>query len=149
MAINFLFQNEEKAENYINPGDYMTEEQYRAALIAKQKELDSPEYKAAALHADEVIEEQRAAKEAAALKEKQQSYINSASLSDVEREQLFKEALELAQRDVHAGRISQTGIAKAQQKYFEQLQSKARTDKAENMLFNDVIRSIYRGYSAE
>ena len=119
---------------------YGSDAEYIDAVVMEQMKQSSPEYQAArrkmAVEYAARAEKQQRDAQAAAYKE-----IRSAvQLDSVDQRGIDAEAVELARRDLSAGRIAASGLGAAIEKHAKELSEKRKDTKASNQLFNDMLR---------
>ncbi len=128
------------AFDLVDRRNYVDDESYLDAVIKADMERNNPEYQAArrrlkAEYRERMEREQRTAQEAA-YKE-----IRSAiQLDDLDQRNIDTQAVEMARRDLAAGRISASGLGSAIENYAKQLTEKCKDSKASNQLFNAMLR---------
>lgn len=124
----------------VNRARYATEDAYLDALVMEKMRRENPDYQAArrklaSEYRERQEQEQRTA-QATAYKE-----IRAAvQLDDLDRREIDAQSVELARRDLAAGRIPASELGSAIERYANQLSEKRKDTRAGNQLFNDMLR---------
>ena len=132
--------NQKSVFDIVRREDYKTEAEYIQALSDTSKAMETPEYQRARRKAAE--EEQR--RNEAAIRAEQrkefQTIRRGVTLTQTEKEQIDRQAADMARRDLAAGRIFASGLGAKIEEYAGQLSDKAKDSKASAMQFNAFIR---------
>lgn len=132
--------NQPSVFDVVNRSRYATEEAYLDALVMEKMRREDPNYQAArrklaAEYRDQQEQEQRTAQDSA------YKQIRAAvQLDDLDRREIDAQAVELARRDLAAGRIPASELGSAIERYANQLSEKRKDTRAGNQLFNDMLR---------
>lgn len=140
-----LGMGQPSAFDLVDRNAYDSDTAYIAALAAKQKELDSPEYQDAMR---KVARERayREEQEAIARDRKHHAELRaSAELSSYDMKQINKASAEAAQREYHSGKIEVDAVRNRQSEISKQMEEKRKDEIATAAQFNEFIRGMVSG----
>lgn len=132
--------NQKSVFDIVHKDDYKTEAEYIQALAETSKAMETPEYQRARRKAEE---EQRHRNEAAIRAEQRkefQSIRRGVTLTQTEKEQIDRQAADLARRDLAAGRIGASALGATIERYAAELEGKEIDAQASARQFNAFIR---------
>ena len=137
--------NQKSVFDIVRREDYPNEAQYIKALADVSEAMETPEYLRARRKAAE--EEQR--RNEAAIRAEQrkefQTIRRGVTLTQTEKEQIDRQAADMARRDLAAGRIFASGLGAKIEEYAGQLTDSAKDSRASAQQFNAFIRATLRG----
>lgn len=136
--------NAPTAEDVIKRSDYPDDVTYTVALARMQKEMDTPEFRAA-MRKTGVVRQQESEEEERKQQREEFAEIRKAiTLDELDRQNVDAEAQRLAKMELAQGKIMASEYGDAILRHAEKLTEKAKDRKAENMMFNAMIRKQYR-----
>lgn len=132
--------NQPSAFDLIDRNKYADDESYLDAVVKAEMERNNPEYQAVrrrmkAQYREKLEQEQLVRRETA-----YKQIRSTVQLDDLDRREIDAQAVEMAKRDLAAGRICASGLGTAIANYAKDLTEKRKDTKANNQLFNAMLR---------
>ena len=125
----------------VRRADYATEDAYLDALTAEKLKRSAPEYQTARREIEAQYRAMREQEEVERMNLNYSAAFDSAQLTDFDRREARKAAVELAQRDLSAGRIGAGDLELTINKYAEAQETQRRKDIASSSVMNALFRS--------
>lgn len=124
----------------INRGKFATDEQYIDACVEEAQKRSDPTYQAARRKVARELRERQEQEQLARREAEYKRIRSGVQLDSVDQREIDAKAAELAKRDLGAGRISASGLGSKIAEYAEQLTEEYKDTRANNQLFNDMLR---------
>ena len=140
-----LGTNQRSAFDIVHREDYKTEAEYIQALAATSKALETPEYQKAARKAAEDQIRRNEAEIRKAQRAEFQEIRKGITLQPYQREQIDKQAAEMARADLAAGKIGTADMGKTIEQHAKALQDRETDAQAAAQQFNSFLRGMVRG----
>ena len=125
----------------VRRADYATENDYIDACTAERLKRNNPEYQTARREIEAQYRAMREREEAERMNRNYSAAFDNAQLTDFDRREARKAAVELAQRDLSAGRIGAGDLEKTINKYAEAQETQRKKDIASSSVMNSLFRS--------
>ena len=136
--------NQPNPEDIVHREDFPDDTQYMLALARTAQLMNSPEYRRAARKAGVVVHQENEEAERKRQREEFKAIRRNVTLEPVDQQNVDAEAQRLAKIDLAQGKIMASEYGDAILRHAEKLTEKAKDRKAENMMFNAMIRKQYR-----
>ena len=136
--------NQPNPEDIVHREDFPDDTQYMLALARTAQLMNSPEYRAAARKAGVVAHQQNEEAERKRQREKFMKIRKEITLDELDKQNVDAEAQRLAKMELAQGKIMASEYGDAILRHAAKLTEKAKDRKAENMMFNAMLRKQYR-----
>ena len=136
--------NQPNPEDIIHREDYASDAEYAVALARMTQTMATPEYRAAARKVGVVAHQQNEEAERKRQREEFERIRKEITLDELDQQNVDAEAQRLAKIELAQGKIMASEYGDAILRHAEKLTEKAKDRKAENMMFNAMIRKQYR-----
>lgn len=136
--------DEKSALDLVDRSKFADEDSYIDAAVRMELERSSPEYRAARNRIKAELRQRTEREELEARRADYSAIRASVELDAFDRNQINKQAAELAARDLNAGRIPAAALNETISKYSEQLEKETLDEKASNQQFNNILRGMWR-----
>ena len=137
--------NQPNPEDVIHREDYDSDAEYAVALARMTQTMNSPEYRAAARKVGVTAQRDSEDEERKRQREEYKEIRKAVTLSDYELEQIDKEALALARKELASGKIGASELGAAVERIAAELTKKQKDVKAGKMQFNAMFRREVKG----
>ena len=124
----------------IDRSNYTDDDGYIDAVVKLEMERNSPEYQAARRRLKAQYNERKEAERQKAAKGAYNEIRAGVQLNSVEKKDIDTKAVDLARRDLAAGRIFASDLGAAIERHAKQLTEKEKNTKASDQLFNAMLR---------
>lgn len=124
----------------VDRSKYATDEEYLDAIAREEALRKSPVYQSARRRASFEMQKRNEKAKREEQREEFKRIRADMELFEFEEKAIDEKALELARRDVVAGRISASGMGRAVEDYTKALKDEKLNEKSSNALFNKLIR---------
>ena len=121
--------------------DFTSDDAYLDALTKRELERSSPEYREARKRIEAEYTRQQEAEQRKADAERMAEIRKTVRISDYEKNNIDREAYEMAKRDLANNKISRAGFADAVIKHAEELEERLKTSKATDISMNEMLRN--------
>lgn len=128
------------ALDMVSRSDYASDAEYLDAVVKEQMKLEDPAYQAARRKLAHEYRERQETGEREAQAQEYKRIRSTVQLSQLDEREIDKEARQLAQRDLVAGRIPTSGLADAIADHAARLTEQRLNTLASNQLFNSMLR---------
>ncbi len=145
MSIEAITGNEHSGLDLVAGQHFTDDDALLDAATRAEMERSSPEYKAIRARLTRELEAKRDRERRAQYTRAFEETLSTTNLNDFEQKQVDERSLEMAQRDLAAGRIFSRDVGKRAAEYAEKLSDEAKRTKASNSAFNSLIRAAMRG----
>ena len=136
--------NQPNPEDIIQREDYESDTEYAVALARMTQIMSTPEYRSAARKAGVVAQRKTEDEEREQQREEFARIRKEVTLDSIDQQNVDEEAERLAKMDLAQGKIRASEFSDAILNHAEKLTKKAKDRKAENLMFNAMIRKQLR-----
>lgn len=136
--------NTPNPEDIIKRENFDSDTAYCVALAQMTQTMATPEYRAAARKVGVAVHQENEEAERKRQREEFKKIRKDVTLDSVDQQNIDKEAQQLAKIELAQGKIMASEYGDAILRHADKLTEKAKDRKAENMMFNAMIRKQYR-----
>ena len=136
--------DQKSALDMVRRGDFKNDDEYLDAAAHYEISRQTPEFQKARRELAKELAERWEAEQREKQREEYSRLLKTVKLDYLDRKNIDAKAAELAQRDVHAGRIGASALGSKITEYAKVLEEKRIEEKAQAALVNAMIRDAWR-----